>query len=257
MKSTVKEGRKRLASSIVAMPLSLSSETSLDWSVPEESSSRWRECLEGLGERGVGEPLLFVTDGLQGMPEANAEAFPSSLRQRCLVHVGTNMSSAARRKDRGAILDGFREVYSAPTEEEARARLAIFVARWARTYPSFRKYLSERDLLTSCAFPAAIRKALYTSNPVESFHACLKRKLRSRLGVHSLANGRYLIAREAERHDLPRHNRRIAGYDELTDEEMSALGMGKREGLNDCAGMAASPAIHKIRPWSHYAEMTG
>ena len=246
-----------MASSIVAMPLSLSSETSLDWSVPEESSSRWRECLEGLGERGVGEPLLFVTDGLQGMPEANAEAFPSSLRQRCLVHVGTNMSSAARRKDRGAILDGFREVYSAPTEEEARARLAIFVARWARTYPSFRKYLSERDLLTSCAFPAAIRKALYTSNPVESFHACLKRKLRSRLGVHSLANGRYLIAREAERHDLPRHNRRIAGYDELTDEEMSALGMGKREGLNDCAGMAASPAIHKIRPWSHYAEMTG
>ena len=68
---------------------------------------------------------------------------------------------------------------------------------------------------------------LPASNPVESFHACLKRKLRSRLGVHSLANGCYLIAREAERHDLPRHNRRIAGYDEITGEGMPSLGMGR------------------------------
>ena len=34
LKSAVKEGRKRLASSIVPMPLSLGSETSRDWSVP-------------------------------------------------------------------------------------------------------------------------------------------------------------------------------------------------------------------------------
>lgn len=197
------------------------------WMVPEESSAAWEKCLRSLRERGVGDPLLFVTDGLQGMPEAIRRAFPDSPHQRCLVHVGRNMSSGARKKDRQGILDDFKEVYSAESEAEAKARLGLFVAKWAKTYPSFRRYLSEPGLFSFYRFPRPIRKALYTSNAVEAFHACLKRKLRSRLGIHSIRNGYYLISVEAERYNRSRHCKAIAGFDELSDEELKQVGMSR------------------------------
>lgn len=195
------------------------------WMGPEESPAAWGKCLQSLRERGVGNPLLFVTDGLQGMPEAIRRAFPDSLHQRCLVHVGRNMSSGARKKDRQGILDDFKEVYSAESEAEAKARLALFVAKWAKAYPSFRKYLSEPGLFSFYGFPRPIRKALYTSNAVEAFHACLKRKLKSRLGIHSIRNGHYLISVEAERYNRSKHCKAIAGFDEMTAEELASLGM--------------------------------
>ncbi len=197
------------------------------WMVPGESSSEWGRCLESLRERGIGNPLLFVTDGLQGMPEAVRRVFPGSLHQRCLVHVGRNMSSGARKKGRQGMLDDFKEVYSAESEAEAKARLGLFVAKWSRTYPSFRKYLAEPGLFSFYRFPKPIRKALYTSNAVEAFHACLKRKLKARLGLHSVRNGHYLIAVEAERYNRSMHCKAIAGFDELTDSELKLVGMSR------------------------------
>lgn len=195
------------------------------WLLPGESSTKWKECLDSLKERGVGEPLLFVTDGLQGMPEAIAEAFPKAKHQRCLVHVGRNMSSGARKKDRQAILDDFKGVYSAESEAEAKSLLSAFVAKWGKTYPSFRKYLGMPSLFAFYSFPKAIWKSIYTSNAIESFNACLKRKLRARLGIHSLRNGLYLIAVEANHYNASPYNRPISGFYDLTDGEIESLGM--------------------------------
>ena len=75
-------------------------------------------------------------------------------------------------------------------------------------------------------FPGGHPEALYTSGSVESFHACFRRKLRSRLGVHSLANGSCLVVREAERQTSQGTTGRIGVYDDLNDEETSALGTG-------------------------------
>jgi putative transposase len=58
------------------------------WITPGESSTKWADCLKDIKGRGVGSPLLFVTDGLQGMPEAIKQVFPGAIQQRCLVHVG-------------------------------------------------------------------------------------------------------------------------------------------------------------------------
>ena len=103
------------------------------WISANESSSGWEGCLKSLRERGVGSHWLFVTDGLQGMPEAISRVFPGALHQRCLVNIGRNMSRGARREDRQGILDGFSEVYSAPDTAEAERRLRLFVEKWAPT----------------------------------------------------------------------------------------------------------------------------
>ncbi len=185
----------------------------------------WGRCLESLKERGIGNPLMFVTDGLQGMPEAIRRAFPGSSHQRCMARVGRKMSSGARRKGTQAILDDFKSACSAESELEAKARLGLFVAKWSQTYPSFRKYLAEPGPFSSCRFPKAVWRPLYTSNAVEAFHACLKRKLRARLALHSLKNGCYLIAVEAERYNRIGRNRKLTGLDELTAGEPETLGM--------------------------------
>lgn len=121
------------------------------WTGPSESAEGRGKCLESLKEMGIGEPMMSTAGGPQGMPEATRRAFPGSSRQRCPVHVGRNMSSGARRKDRQAILDDFKSVYPAESEAEAKARLGLFVAKRSQTYPSFRKYLTSRG----CPRPAA------------------------------------------------------------------------------------------------------
>lgn len=195
------------------------------WIMPGESSAKWADCLRGMKARGLGDPLLFVTDGLQGMPEAIEEVFPGAKRQRCLVHIGRNMSSGARRKDRQEILDGFARVYSASTEEEAKARLSAFVGKWGKTYPSFRKYLDMPELFSFYGFPSAMRRSIYTTNIIESFNRGLKRKLKARIGLHSLKNGNYVITVEAERYNRSKHNKTISGFYDLTPEELKTLGM--------------------------------
>lgn len=195
------------------------------WIMPGESSAKWADCLRGMKARGLGDPLLFVTDGLQGMPEAIEEVFPGAKQQRCLVHIGRNMSSGARRKDRQEILDGFARVYSASTEEEAKARLSAFVGKWGKTYPSFRKYLDMPELFSFYGFPPAMRRSIYTTNIIESFNRGLKRKLKARMGLHSLKNGNYVITVEAERYNRSKHNKTISGFYDLTPEELKTLGM--------------------------------
>lgn len=195
------------------------------WIMPGESSAKWADCLRGMKARGLGDPLLFVTDGLQGMPEAIAEVFPGAKQQRCLVHIGRNMSSGARRKDRQEILDDFAFVYSASTEEEAKARLSAFVGKWGKTYPSFRKYLDMPELFSFYRFPSAMRRSIYTTNIIESFNRGLKRKLKARIGLHSLKNGNYVITVEAERYNRSKHNKTISGFYDLTPEELKMLGM--------------------------------
>ena len=99
------------------------------------------------------------------------------------------------------------------------------MAKWSRTCPSFSKCLSEPGLFSFYRFPKAVWRPLYASNAVEAFHACLKRKLRAGLALHSLKNGCCLIAVEAERYNRSGRNGRLTGFDELTADEVKTLGM--------------------------------
>ena len=150
---------------------------------PSESAEGRGKCLESPKERGIGEPMMSIADGLQGMPEAIRRAFPGPSRQRRPVHVGRNVPSGARGKGRQAVSDDFKSVYPAGSEAEAKARLGPFVAKRPQAHPSFGKYLAEPGPFPFCRFPKAAWGPLCTSNAVEAFRACLKRKLRARLAL--------------------------------------------------------------------------
>ena len=57
---------------------------------PNESAAAYREMLRSLQHRGLKQVLLFVSDGLVGLPEAVTDIFPSSKHQSCWTHLIRN-----------------------------------------------------------------------------------------------------------------------------------------------------------------------
>ena len=80
--------------------------------VSNEGANSWKEFLSTFKERGIGNPKIFITDGLMGMPEAIKEVFPNAKHQRYLVHIQRNISQNVRIKDRTEICDYFKKVYN-------------------------------------------------------------------------------------------------------------------------------------------------
>ena len=139
-------------------------------SAPQEGAGNWSEFLESIKTRGIGSPKLFVTDGLQGMPEAIAKWFPESKRQLCLVHVQRNLSQATRMRDRKEMMDDFKAVYTKGSRKECDEAFEAFASKWSKPYPKLvSSLLGKADsMFRFYEFPKAMWKSIYTSNAAES-----------------------------------------------------------------------------------------
>lgn len=149
----------------------------LDYALyPSESAQNYREMLEKLKERGLKEVLLFVSDGLTGLPNALREVFPKARYQSCWVHLSRNVFRLVRRKDRPEILTALKGVYTQETAEKARETLEAFLNTYAGKYPKLRTLLADNgNLFTFYGFPKEIRRSIYTSNLIERCNKDLKK----------------------------------------------------------------------------------
>lgn len=157
--------------------------------VPNEGAHSWKGFLESLKKRGVGNPKLFITDGLQGMQEAIASTFPDAKHQRCLVHIQRNISQSVRVKDRADICNDFKGVYNQETREETERKFEEFAKKWSITYPHLiSKVINTPGLFTYLDFPKAMWQAIKTSNAIESFNSMLQRHSEHRILFNSESN---------------------------------------------------------------------
>lgn len=154
--------------------------------LPAEGASVWQEVLEDLKNRGVNDPKVFVTDGLNGMKEAIHKVYPTAKQQRCLVHVSRNIANKVSKNNRAPMLNDFKEVYKSNTKEDAKKKLGEFLNKWATTYPRLLSlYDLEEEMFVFYDFPKSIHKQLYTSNPIEAFNSYAKRELRKRIQMNN------------------------------------------------------------------------
>jgi transposase-like protein len=79
-----------------------------------------------LKTRGVEDVLIAVSDGLKGIPESLAAAYPEAILQTCIVHLIRNSLDYARWKDRKCVAAALRPIYTAPSAEAAQAALTAF-----------------------------------------------------------------------------------------------------------------------------------
>ncbi len=192
--------------------------------VPNEGSSSWGDFLERLKARGIGDPKLFITDGLQGMPEAIAASFPAAKQQRCLVHIQRSISKAVRVKDRKEIAEDFKSVYGKADAAETFSAFDAFLSKWGRPYPKLMSSLIaiKGALFAYLRFPKCMRSAIMTSNAIESFNSCLKRQTRRRVIINSETNGLIVMCQVIKDYEQNSRGAKYLKY--MGEEEKQKLG---------------------------------
>jgi transposase-like protein len=147
-----------------------------------EGAKYWLHVLTELKNRGVADVLMVVCDGLAGLPEAIATAWPRAVTQTCIVHLLRNSFRYAGRQHWDAIARALRPVYTAPTEAAAKERFAEFTAAWGSKYPAVVR-LWERawaEFVPFLAFDTEIRKVICSTNAIESVNARIRRAVTAR-----------------------------------------------------------------------------
>jgi transposase-like protein len=136
----------------------------------EESKEGWLLLLEDLRGRGVQQVGVFLTDGNEGALAALAQIFPTTPRQRCLLHIQRSVTSAIPKGERGKIWAEISGIWQQATKEGALTQLAAFKARYAKTYPEALKSLlsDEEHLFTFYQFETKWHKFMRTTNAIES-----------------------------------------------------------------------------------------
>ena len=152
------------------------------WIGENETSKYWLTLLNELKNRGVEDILIFAIDGLNGFNQAIQAVYPKAEIQRCIVHQIRSSLKFVSWKDRKAVAKDLKTIYTAKTEEDAQLALTEFNDNWGSKYPHIlQSWLNNwNELATFFKYPKSIQTLIYTTNPIESLNANIKRKTNSK-----------------------------------------------------------------------------
>ena len=174
------------------------------WIENTEGAKFWMKVFNDLKTRGVGDILIAVTDGLKGMQEALGAVFPATTLQTCIVHLIRNSLDYASWKDRKALAAAIKPVYTAASAEAALAELDAFEqGQWGKKFPTVAAAWRRAwdKVIPFFAFPAHIRRVIYTTNAIESVNARLRKIIKTR--------GHFPTDDAATKLDVTRFNRHL------------------------------------------------
>lgn len=152
------------------------------WASETEGAKFWLSIITELKNRGLKDIFIACVDGLKGFPEAIETAFPKTQVQLCLVHLMRNSLAYVSYKDRKAVALDLKAVYNSPTSEEAEAHLEEFASKWDARYPLIAKSwrVNWAGGIPMFGYPAEIRRAVYTTNAIESLNMSLRKIIKTR-----------------------------------------------------------------------------
>ena len=152
------------------------------WITETEGAKFWLGVLTELNNRGVDDILIACVDGLKGFPEAINTVFPKTQIQLCIVHMVRNSLKFVPWKDYREVTTDLKQIYQSVTEEEALLALEEFAKKWDEKYPlisrSWRNHWA--NLNTLFLYPKDIRKAIYTTNAIESLNSVIRKSTKNR-----------------------------------------------------------------------------
>jgi putative transposase len=147
-----------------------------------ESASFWRNVFHELKARGVKDIFVVCMDNLSGLADAVEDMFPQTDVQLCLVHQMRNSLKYVTYKDYRAVIKDLRAVYTALNEPAAKQYLEIAEQKWGAKYKViFRSWHTNWLRLTNFyKYPPALRRIIYTNNPVESYHRMVRKATKTK-----------------------------------------------------------------------------
>jgi len=173
------------------------------WIENTEGAKFWLKVMNELRNRGVGDILIAVVDGLKGFPEAIEAVFPRTIVQTCIVHLIRHSLEFVSWADRKPVVPQLRAIYRAKDADAGMAALEAFAAGpWGRKYPAIAPAWRRNwdKVIPFFAFPEAVRRIVYTTNAIEALNAKLRRavKIRGHFPTDEAATKLiYLVLRQA------------------------------------------------------------
>ncbi|MNB62350.1 Transposase, Mutator family [compost metagenome] len=152
------------------------------WLAENEGAKFWLSVLTELKNRGLQDILIACVDGLKGFPDAINSVYPQTHIQLCIIHMVRNSLKYVSWKDYKVVTSGLKTVYQAPTEEAALMALDAFAKVWDDKYPQISKSWRAHweNLNTLFSYPPDIRKAIYTTNAIESLNSVIRAAIKKR-----------------------------------------------------------------------------
>ena len=152
------------------------------WTSANEGAKFWLNVLTEMKNRGVEDIFIACVDGLKGFPQAIETAFPKTAVQLCIVHLVRASLRYVNWKEARAVIADLKLIYRAANREEAERQLAAFEAAWDGKYRSIGQLWRRHweHVVPFFAFPAEIRKIIYTTNAVESLNMTLRKVIKTR-----------------------------------------------------------------------------
>lgn len=186
------------------------------WMSDNEGAKFWLSVLTELKNRGVQDILIACVDGLKGFPDAIAAEYPETRVQLCIVHMVRNSLKYVSWKDYKAITADLKRIYQASTEDQALAELERFGQQWNAMYPQIAKSWTTHwvNMRTLFEYPPEIRRAIYTTNAIESLNSVIRSATKRRKlfpNDDSAMKVIYLaISQAAKKWTMPIQNWRLA-----------------------------------------------
>jgi putative transposase len=152
------------------------------WLSEHEGAKFWLSVLTDLQNRGLQDIFVGCIDGLSGFAEAIHTAYPETKVQLCVVHLVRAALRYTADKDSKAVARDLKTIYNAATLLEAEQALEEFAQAWEAQYPTILKSWRAKwtDIITLFDFPPPIRKAIATTNAIESVNSVIRKLTRNR-----------------------------------------------------------------------------
>lgn len=152
------------------------------WVEKTEGAKFWLKVVTELKNRGVEDILIACVDGLKGFPDAINSVFPNTEIQLCIVHMVRNSLRFVPWNQRKAVATDLKSIYAAPSAEAAEQELEAFIEKWDNQFPTISKSWKRvwSEVIPFFQFPPAIRKAIYTTNAIESLNFSLRKITKTR-----------------------------------------------------------------------------
>ncbi len=152
------------------------------WASENEGAKFWLGVVTELKNRGVRDIFIACVDGLKGFPEAIETIYPKTQVQLCLVHLMRFSLAYVSFKERKVVASDLKQIYRAVTVEEAEQQLNAFAEKWDVRYPSIAKSWRTNwaRVIPMFGMPSDIRRAVYTTNAIESLNMNLRKVIKTR-----------------------------------------------------------------------------
>jgi len=152
------------------------------WVGKNEGSKFWMQVVTELKNRGIGQIYVAYVDGLKGFSEAINSVFPKTIVQLCIVHMIRNSTKYVSYKDLKEVSADLKKIYSAINEAEGVRELQNFSKKWDDKYPVITDIWQRNwpGIAPLFSFPDGIRKAIYTTNVIESANRQIRKIIKNK-----------------------------------------------------------------------------